>query len=172
MKKTRNQKVSISRLKGLSFSEQPEGSLVVDTRDIDKPRFVGVIIRKPFSPFYMLCPFVRKRLYFDLPPPEGFKSPERAENWIAKHAVSWVEKTTYTPLNFLTKYIVSDAPSKIALFHIRLQLTLLYLLVSLFVFSYQPLDPSPVLHFGIKGLAGVFLILGIVNAVMFIKESI
>ena len=54
-------------------------SIVLDMRK-EKTRYVGLICNIPFGYGYMLCPFVRKRISFDIPIgifPKRFKSTNR-----------------------------------------------------------------------------------------------
>ena len=81
--------------------------LVLNIRE-RKTRYVGLICQIPFSYGYMLCPFVRKRLHFNINVkifPRHFRTTERAWNWCSKWASGWKPKPRYTIFNPLIGWL-------------------------------------------------------------------
>lgn len=170
-RKVSREKTSIKKLEGLMFTEEGDGILAIDARNIAKPRIIGLIVRIPFDSNFMLCPFLKKGLLFDLKPPSKFRTPSRAQAWVEQHSVSYNDNRIYTPLNPLAKYIVSDVFSS-PVTHLRLQVIFINILLAVFFFSHQTVDPNPVLRIGIKALGGTCLILSLINILIFIRERI
>lgn len=154
------------------FSEEGDGILAIDARNIAKPRIIGIIVRIPFDANFMLCPFLKKGLLFDLKPPSKFRTPQRAQAWVESHSVSYNDNRIYTPLNPLAKYILSDIFSKSPVTHLRFQVIFMNILLAIFFFYHQPVDPNPVLNIGTKVLGSICLILSLINILIFIREKI
>jgi len=171
-RKVSREKTSIKILEGLMFTEEGDGILTIDARNIAKPRIIGIIVRIPFDTNFMLCPFLKKGLLFDLKPPSKFRTASRAQDWVEKHSVSYNDNRIYTPFNPLTKYILSEWITKSPLVHLRFQVILTNILLSLFFFYHQPVDPNPVISISAKVIGGTCLILGIINILIFIRERI
>lgn len=85
-----NKQVSFPRLTGLGFRKKRNGSIVLDERkSATKPKYIGIIVRRVFKPGDMLCLFLQKGLIFDKRVPPSFRSVQKAEQWIAAHAICY-----------------------------------------------------------------------------------
>ena len=158
-------------LHGLTFERKENGSLILDYRNQEKIRYVGVIVGRLFDDGYKLCPFVQKTLVFDRRVPKKFKTIERAERWVALYAVKW-NKRTYTPFNPIIGNILSnDAPNE-TLVRLRIQNTVtqfsLAVVLAYIVGSNPEMDM--VLQITTWVIATGFGILGIANIIATIKD--
>ena len=153
-------------LKGLHFKGEAEGVIVIDGRDAMKPRYLGGIIRKPFSPYYMLCPFTRRNLYFDLKPPSNFRSTARAQRWLEKHAIAYNDNRIYTPCNMIVRYIVADSLAKLPVTSVYFQVSLTQALLSILLAHSQPIGPLPSI-----ALSAFFGISSVINVIMWVREK-
>ena len=171
-KNKKHERTHAHKLPGLSFQKEGTGIMIIDNRNITKPRTIGLILRKPFSSYYMLCPFVQRGLYFDLKPASNFRTPERAQTWLERHAVAYNDNRVYTPFNPFAKYILSDKLSKSPLTNIHFQLAVTQLLLAGLLIFYLPIQPQPAFQIGIKGIGVSFFIAGIFNFVIFIQNML
>lgn len=107
-------------LHGLTFERKENGSLVLDYRNREKIRYIGVIVSRLFDDGYKLCPFLQKTLIFDRRIPTRFKTIERAERWVALYAIGW-NKRIYTPFNpLIGNILLNDVPNE-TLVRLRIQ---------------------------------------------------
>lgn len=70
------------------------------------------------------------------------------------------------------KYILWDTLSKIPITHLRFQVFFTQLLLAILLLSYKPMDPNLTLLITLKAIAGIFLVNGIGNLILFVKEHI
>lgn len=154
-------------LTGLHFKGEGEGVIVIDGRDTMKPRYLGGIVRKPFSPYYMLCPFTRRNLYFDLRPPSNFRSTARAQRWLEKHAIAYNDSRIYTPCNVIVRYVVADTLAKLPITSIYFQVSTTQIFLSVLLAHSQPIGQIPSI-----ALSVVFGLGSLINAIMWIREKI
>ena len=125
------------KLSGLDFKRKGSGSVVLDTRkNPNPPKFVGIIVRKPFKQGYMLCPFVLMGLTFNMPVPREFRSIQRAENWLLRHAVLWNKKRIYTPFNKLIWHVLADNAEHSPLGNWRFHIIFTHLLMCTMLFMF------------------------------------
>jgi len=169
-KNKKKERVSPKKLSGLTFRNEGSGTCIIDSRNITQPRTVGLILKRPFSTYYMFCPFVQRGLYFDLKPPANFRTPAKAQAWLEKHAVAWNEKRIYTPFNRFARHILSDKLSKFPLTSTYFQLCFTQLLLAVLFICYQSEDPVP--NIATKVGAVFFLANGILNLIAFLQENL
>ena len=163
--------MSFPPLEGLSFRKKTNGSVVIDERKSEEnPKYVGLIVSRVADPGYMLCPWLQKGLIFDKRIPTHFKSVQKAEQWVAAHAVYWNDKRSYTIFNPLINGILSDALLNSTLTKLRFQLILMQFLLSVVLFLQY--SPNPTLQITFKMIAGVFCIAGIINIITMIREHL
>lgn len=158
---------------GLTFERKENGSLVLDYRNKEKIKYVGIIVKRPFSSGYMLCPFLQKGLLFDRQVPKKFKTIERAERWVALYAVKWNNRT-YTPFNPLIGNVLSNDVPNSTIVRLRLQnmFTQLSLATVLIWLSSSNSDMNTIGQITTYVIATGFGILGIANIIATIKDFI
>ena len=159
-----------SKLKGLDFQRKGRGCVVIDRRSVP-PRFVGIIRRRIIGMGYVLCPFVVRGLEFSECVPEVFRSVERAENWIAKHAVLWNTERQYTRFNGIIYHLLPADSVQRQIGVLRLQLMVLLLVLSGVLGFFVPAETLTA-TVALKCVAGVFGLGGLANAVLFFRERL
>ncbi|MXZ00242.1 hypothetical protein F4Y93_06180 [Candidatus Poribacteria bacterium] len=162
----------MSVLDGIGFERKGSGCIVVDNRGGSK-KFVGLIVRRPFTPNFMLCPLVMIGLTFNMTVPKEFKSIHNAEKWLLRHSVMWNEKRRYTVFNFLIGHILADNSVVSPLGNWRFHIIFTHLLMSVMcgfilpasIESFAVSLTSQIIAVGTGGYA-------IVNLVLFIRERL
>lgn len=145
--------------------------LVIDMRD-NKERYVGLICNVPFGYGFMLCPFVRKGLRWNIDlksMPRYFRGSRKACNWMMKHAVGWNTKRKYTRWNFLIKWL---AIYGVILYSFlrdnRFHTGIISMVISLLLMFYP--TSSKIATIAINTTAAIILILGIINLSLLIHD--
>ena len=160
------------QLPGLTYKVISENMiLLLDTRE-KKTRYVGLICQIPFGYGYMLCPWVRKRLHFQLknptnpratiPFPRHFKTTARAWNWCKNQATGWNIPTRYTIFNPLIRILGFHGASIYAFFQeSKLHLALTQFIIAILTFLYPA--STIITAIALKTTAAFMLIFGVVN---------
>lgn len=147
-------------------------TVVLDMRE-EKTRYVGLICQIPFARGFMICPFIRKGLSFDMHKnifPTHFKNTNKAWNWVKQHAKNWRHDRKYTIFNPLILYLGTWGQIFYVVFsEARLHLASTQLLLSpLLMFAVQ--SQNIIATIAIKTVAAIVGILGIINLTLLLHD--
>ncbi|MDE0086890.1 MAG: hypothetical protein OXU23_14315, partial [Candidatus Poribacteria bacterium] len=113
----------------------------------------------------MLCPFVRKRISFDIPMPifpKRFKSTNKGWEWCEKHALAWKDDRRYTIFNIFILWLgLYGAIMYAAMSHTRIHMALMQFFIIPFLWFYKA--DSSIVRVGAKITAITMLLFGIIN---------
>ena len=155
-------------LENIEIHIKCNGGLICDTRkSITNPRYVGGIVQHPLRPGYCFCPLTLRTFVFNRKiPRDNFRTPERAGEWLKRHSVCYTNRR-YTIFNPLIKYFF-ELPSTLVS-DIRIQLVLLYFLISMLLFFYPSQPGNVVGVIFLKLFAAVFAAGALINAYIFLR---
>ena len=166
---------------GLTYKRVSEDMvLLIDMRE-PKERYVGLICQIPFRKGYMLCPWVRKRLHFDLslsdpkhpkktiPFPRQFRNTERALNWCMRWVDGWKVKPRYTIFNPLIKLLgLHGQAMYVFCQESKLHLAFTQFVIAILAFFYPTSNIAA--SIAIKATAVLLCLFGILNLIICVHD--
>ena len=155
-------------IEGIEVQIKCNGGLICDTRkSITNPMFVGGIVPHPTRAGYCFCPLTIRTFIFNRKiPRDNFRTPERAAEWLKRHSVCYKNRR-YTVFNPLIKYLFELPGTLVS--EIRIQLIILYFLISMLLSFYPSQSGSVVSLVFLKAFAAVFAVGALINIYIFLR---